>query len=278
MRSDTKDPAASLRHVPPREFVGARKALAERLARSGRTAEARQVARLPRPSPVVWALNHAALAKPRRLSDLIEAVDRLRGAQLGQGDPRAATAGYRAVFDDVVKAAREALQEHGTKVSPAVDRRLRGSLLAAVVDRGLRRDLAAGRLTAEHDEPGFSVLSQGPMPAEMVRDRPVKRSGPSPAAERRAREQAEAAARRAAKVDAQAAQRAAREASRAATALDRTARQKERAAQAAERRVEALRATLREHEARSAALRTAADAARQAHGRAAAAARRSAPQ
>jgi hypothetical protein len=277
VRSDTKDPAASLRHVPPREFVGARKALAERLARSGRTAEARQVAQLPRPSPVVWALNQAALAKPRRLSDLTDAVDRLRRAQLGQGDPRAATAGYRAVFDDVVKAAREALQEHGTKVSPAVDRRLRGSLLAAVVDRGLRRDLAAGRLTAEHDEPGFSVLSQGPIPAEMVRDRPVKRSGPSTAAERRAREQAEAAALRAAKVDAQATQRAAREATRAATVLDRTARQKERAAQAAERRVEALRATLREHEARSAALRTAADEARQAHARAVVA-RRSAPQ
>ena len=274
MRSDTKDPAASLRHVPPREFVGARKALAERLARSGRTAEARQVARLPRPSPVVWALNQAALAKPRRLGDLTGAVDRLRRAQLGQGDPRAATAGYRTVFDDIVKAAREALLEHGTKVSPAVDRRLRGSLLAAVVDRRLRRDLAAGRLTAEHDEPGFSVLSQGPIPAEMVRDRPVKRSGPSPAAERRARQQAEAAARRAAKVDAQAAQRAAR----AATALDRTARQKERAAKAAERRVEALRATLREHEARSVALRTAAGEARQAHARAVAAARRSAPQ
>ncbi len=278
MRRDTKDPAVSLRDVPPREFVAARKALAERLARSGRTAEARQVARLPRPSPVVWALNQAALAKPRRLSDLIDAVDRLRRAQLGQGDPRAATAGYRTVFDEVVKTAREALQEHGTKVSPAVDRRLRGSLLAAVADRGLRRDLAAGRLTAEHDEPGFSVVSQGPIPAEFVRDRPVKRAATPPAADRRARKQAEAAARHAAKVDAQAAQRAAREAARAATALDRSARRKERAAQAAERRVEALRATLREHEARSAALRTAADEARQAHGRAMAAARRSAPQ
>jgi hypothetical protein len=278
VRSDGKDPAACLRRVPPREFVAARKALAERLARSGRSVEAREVARLPRPSPVVWALNQAALAKPRVVSDLVDAVDRLRRAQLGQGDPRAATAGYRTVFEDVVKPAREALQEHGMTVSPSLDRRLRGSLLAAVVDRGLRRELAAGRLTAEHAEPGFSVLSSGPIPAELVRERPAKRSSPKPAAEGRVRKQAEAAARRAAQADARAAQRAAREAARAVAALDRAARRKERAAQAAERRVEALRATLREHEARSAALRTAAAEARRAHGRTADAARRSEPQ
>ena len=290
MARSSKDPAASLRQVPPREFTRARTALAERLAKSGRSAEARQVGRLPRPSPVVWALNQAALGKGRALAGLTESVDRLRRAQLGQGDLRAATAGYRTVFEAVVEAARAALREEGMKASPAVDRRLRSTLLAAVTDRGLRTELAAGRLAAEYAEPGFSVLSQGPIPAEFLRGRPARSpagperaSRPAPpgqdvaapgrarrssAAERRARKQAEAAARREAKVSARAAQRAAREATRAVTALARAARRKEAEARAAEARVDALRATLRDHEARSATLRAAADEARTAHGRA----------
>ena len=290
MARPSTDPAASLRHVPPREFIAARKALAERLSQSGRSGEARQVSRLPRPSPVVWALNQAALGKARMLTDLVNAVDRLRRAQLGQGDPRAATAAYRTVFDAVMEAARGVLREQGMKASPAVERRLRSSLLAAVTDRRLRRDLAAGRLAVESVEPGFSVLSGGPIPAEFLKPsatgRPASRPAPPdrdvanrgrarrPAAERRARKQAEAAARRAARDAA----RASREATRAVTALDRAARRKERAAQAAATRVEALRTTLREREARSAALRTAAAAARADHARAVAAARRSEPQ
>ena len=291
MARSSKDPAASLRHVPPREFIAARKALAERLGRSGRSDEARQVSRLPRPSPVVWALNQAALGKARMLTDLVHAVDRLRRAQLGQGDPRAATAAYRTVFDAVMEAARGVLREQGMKASSAVERRLRSSLLAAVTDRRLRGELAAGRLAVESVDPGFSVLSGGPIPAEFLKPsatgRPVSRPAPPdrdvagrgrarrPAAERRARKQAEAAARRAARDAARAAQRASREATRAVTALDRAARRKERAAQAAAARVEALRTTLREREARSAALHAAAAAARADHARAVAAARRS---
>ena len=182
MARSSKDPAASLRHVPPREFIAARKALAERLGRSGRSDEARQVSRLPRPSPVVWALNQAALGKARMLIDLVHAVDRLRRAQLGQGDPRAATAAYRTVFDAVMEAARGVLREQGMKASPAVERRLRSSLLAAVTDRRLRGELAAGRLAVESVEPGFSVLSGGPIPAEFLKPsatgRPVSRPAP----------------------------------------------------------------------------------------------------
>ncbi len=185
MARSSKDPAASLRHVPPREFTRARTALAERLAQSGRSAEARQVGRLPRPSPVVWALNQAALGKARALTGLTDSVDRLRRAQLGQGDPRAATAGYRTVFEAVVEAARAALREEGMKASPAVDRRLRSTLLAAVTDRGLRTELTAGRLAAEYAEPGFSVLSQGPIPAEFLRGRPAIAGRPGRASGRR---------------------------------------------------------------------------------------------
>jgi len=48
-----RTPAEILRDVPPREFVQARKALAAHLATDGKSTEARQVARLRRPSPAI---------------------------------------------------------------------------------------------------------------------------------------------------------------------------------------------------------------------------------
>ena len=137
-------PTDALRAVPPREFVGARNALAAQLAKRGKAAEARQVARLRRPSPVAWALNRASAARPRELGTLLDAVDRLRRAQLGGGDLRAAMERYRAAFEPLVRGANQALKEAGTGVSAALDRRLRSTLLAAVTDRGLRADLEAG--------------------------------------------------------------------------------------------------------------------------------------
>src|SRR6185436_16419302 len=128
MAKSKRDPADELRSVPPRDFVAARKALAARLTQQGEPAEARRVARLPRPGPAAWALNRAAGARPRELAALAEAVDRLRRAQLGQGDLRAATEAYRTAFEPLVRAAREALKGAGTKASAALDRRLRGAV------------------------------------------------------------------------------------------------------------------------------------------------------
>lgn len=171
-----RTPADALREVPPHEFVQARNALAARLAKSGKTAEARRVARLRRPSPVVWALNHAATSRAHELRALVEAVDRLRRAQLGRGDPRAATEQYRTAFEPLVRGAIQVLRDAAVRVSPALDRRIRSTLLAAATDRGLRADLEAGRLAEEHADPGFAVLSGGPLPAEFLRDRPRSRA------------------------------------------------------------------------------------------------------
>lgn len=266
MARPTRSPGDALRDVPPREFVVARKALAARLAREGKTTEARQVARLRRPSPVVWALNRAAVARPPELRELVDAVDRLRRAQLGQGDLRAATAHYRAAFDPLVRAATDVLKDAGTAVSPAVDRRLRSTLLAAVTDRRLRAELGAGRLSDELADPGFAVLTGAPVPADFLRTRPRKK--PSPPAEpadraretRRSSAREVAAARRLAREQA----RAGREAARRARLLERKAGQAERAATRAERRVDAMRQALRALEQRATALRAAADEARRA--------------
>src|SRR4029434_4995253 len=88
-------------------------ALSARLAREGKPAEARQVARLRRPSPVVWALNRVAIVRPRDIQALVGAVDRLRRAQLGGGDLRSATADYRAGVDALVRAAGVTVKEAG---------------------------------------------------------------------------------------------------------------------------------------------------------------------
>lgn len=276
-----------LRDVSPREFVGARNALAAQLVKQGKAVEARQVRRLRRPSPVVWTLNRTAAARSRELDALADAVDRLRRAQLGQGDLRSATERYRAAFEPIVHAASEVLADAGSLVSPALERRIRGTLLAAVTDRRLRAELAAGRLTDEHAEPGFAVLTAGPIPADFLgpakarpaparptpgRDAEEPQAAPEhrpqakPRAELgRADKRERAKARRQASQEAHDARQAGRKAERDARALERDARRKERAAQVVERQVEAARTMLRDLEQRGVALRTAADKAREAH-------------
>jgi hypothetical protein len=263
-------PADALRAVPPRDFVGARNALAAQLAKDGKAAEARQVAGLRRPSPVAWALNRASAARSRELGALVDAVDRLRRAQLSGGDLRAAMERYRSAFEPLVRGASQALREAGVPVSAALDRRIRSTLLAAVTDRGLRADLEAARLADEHADPGFAVLTGGPVPAGFLLDRPRKKhsAGPaktSPARPAPAGDTGET--RRLAREQVRAAQLAAREeqqATRVAQTLARQADRAERAAQAAERRVAAMRRALAALEQRSGELRAAAEEARKA--------------
>ena len=257
-------PADALRAVPPHGFVQARNALAARLAERGNIAEARRVARLRRPSPVVWALNRAATSRARELRALVEAVDRLRRAQLGLGDSRAATERYRTAFEPLVRAASLALGEAAVRVSAALDRRIRSTLLAAVTDRGLRADLEAGRLAEEHADPGFAVLSGGPVPAEFLRDRPRSRvaTPARPASVPAARASSSAAASR--KLARERA-RAARASARETRVLETQARRAERAAQVAEKRLEAMHRAVQALAHRTTALKAAAATARDAH-------------
>ena len=257
----TRTEADPLRAVSPKDFVQARSALAAKLEKQGKVAEARQVRRLRRPSPVVWALNNVGNARGA-VDELAEAVSQLRRAQLGQGDLQPAMQRYRAAIGPIVRGAAEKLRDAGVRMSPALERRLHDTLLAAAADRRLRADLMAGRLMEERAAAGFDVLTQGPMPAVSRRAPASKASGPAvrepSKAERRRRLQAERTALKTA-------QQAERRARREAKTLDATAKRKERAAEAAEAKVEAMRATLLEAERRAAGLRRAAAEARDAH-------------
>jgi hypothetical protein len=275
-----------LRTVPPREFVHARDALVERLAKAGKTDEARQIRRLRRPSPVVWAVNRVAERHAQDLAALIDAVDRLRRAQLGQGEVRRTTDDYRQAFQRVVNRAGEVLREADTRVTPDLERRIRSTLQAAVADRQLRRDLQAGHLADEHPDPGFAVLTQGPVPAEFLSSPPKSQSRPAESRQRGPQKQASSAqaaperapgtrspsprheqeeqkaeARRQAQ-RARHAHEAGRRAAQTAKTLERDARKQAQRAAAAARRVEATRKALQDQERISARLREQAEEAK----------------
>lgn len=243
------DEGASLRPVPPGDFVRARNSLATKLEKNGRVADARRVRRLRRPSPVVWALNNSA-STPREIDALADAVGDLRRAQLGQREFRPAMERLRAAIAPILRGASGRLRLAGVRMSPALERRLRDTLLASVADRRLRADLAAGRLTGERGAAGFDILTQGPIPAPSLPAGSPKATAP---AERTRQRRAEREARQ-----------AARRAQREARALERVASRKARAAAAAAAKVEALRASLLERERRAADLQRAATAARDA--------------
>ncbi len=240
----------------------ARSALAAKLEKKGKVAEARQVRRLRRPSPVVWALNNAVNGRGA-VDELAEAVGQLRRAQLGQGELQPAMQRYRAAIGPIVRGAAEKLRDAGVRMSPALERRLHDTLLAAVADRRIRADLVAGRLKEERAAAGFDVLAQGPLPA-------MSRRSASPRTSALAvREPSKAERRRQVRAEREARQ-ATRRAEREARELDAAARRKERAAEAAEAKVHAMRTALQEAERRVAALRSAANEARDAHRAAAA--------
>ena len=257
-----KDNAAgALRAVPPRDFVGARNALAAKLEKEGKSAEARRVRRLRRPSPVVWALNNSA-SSAREVGALADAVTELRRAQLGQREFRPAMDRLRAAIAPIMRRTSEKLELARVPISSAVERRLHDTLIASVADRRLRADLLAGRLEEERGAAGFDILANGPMPAAPPHARPRKERRP---AESRRQQKAEQKAERAARAAAERASRAAENrARREASALSRAADRTVRAANAAAAKVEAMRAALLDQERRAADLQTAATAAREA--------------
>jgi len=244
-----KNIIADLRAVAPGDFVSARNALAARLKEEGKVAEARQVRRLRRPSPVVWALNNSASA-PREVGALADAVADLRRAQLGQRDFRPAMDRLRAAIAPLMRSASEKLRLARIPMSPVLERRLRDTLIASVADRGLRADLLAGRLTEERGAAGFDILAKGPIPAVSPRAKARKERRP---AERRRQLKADRESREAAK-----------RAQREVRALNRVAEAKARAADTAAAKVEAMRAALLEQERRTADLQRAATEAREA--------------
>lgn len=167
--------------APLTEFTAARNALAARLRQQGRTAEAEAVTRLRKPTAVVWAVNQLARDDPAGLSAFLDAVKRLKAAQLAKpADLPATTQAQRGALQRLVNSAAPRLRRAGSQASPALVRRLSHTLMGAAADPRLADQLRRGRLTDEQQAPGFEVFG-GQMPAgrsSAALAQPPRRSDP----------------------------------------------------------------------------------------------------
>jgi hypothetical protein len=237
-----RDDLDQLFTVPPAEFVRARNALAARLQEAGRAAEARDVKRFRKPNATVWTINQLARRDPQPLSQFVETVERLKRAQQTGDAVGQAMTEHRAALNDAIARATDVMEKAGLSRSPDALERVSRTLVGAASDRQASGDLVRGRLTHEHEPPGFDVLTGA---------RPKARSS-QPRREKRDR----------------AAQASRAEAARRLRGLERLAVQRQRAADRAAKTADDLRRRLHALERDVADKRAAADAASEAARRA----------
>jgi hypothetical protein len=183
-RTDEVRTAAALFRVPPEQFTVARNHLAAELRRAGKASEATAVAKLPRPTPVVWAINQVAHRDRAVVDRLVAAADQLKRAQLGRGtaDVPTSAKAYQDSVAALVEQSLAHLTEAGRAIPAATRNRLTGTLMAAATDPGLRDELRAGQLTREQLVSGFDVFGDARPPLRVVSASAAPRPGARPAA------------------------------------------------------------------------------------------------
>ena len=167
---DRDDEIDGLYALEPGEFVAARNALTKRIKADGDKERAAEVAKLPKPSIVAWALNRTVRDDPQRVAALIDAVERLTTAQadlMAGGDRealRTATTERRATAGDLVAAAAGLTGRSHTDA-------LRTTLDAALVDPELVERLRTGTLSDTLDAPAGFGFGFDAAPATPTRAR-----------------------------------------------------------------------------------------------------------
>jgi hypothetical protein len=268
----TLDHVAELYAVPPTEFTATRNRLMGELRRAGRTADAKALSRLRKPSPALWAVNRLASTERKDVAAFLEAVDRLRRAQL-RGPATAADAlrAQRVALQALIDRSRALLERSELKPSPAVLRRIGDTLMGASVDREHATALRRGQLTTELPPPGFEAFGGAGVigaPLRLVRTREAPVAAATP--ERRSDSRRPAADERqrrleAERVEREAAERRERE---AAERLEREAAERGRSVSQLERESAEARARLAQIDRRLRDARRAARDAAKAAGRA----------
>lgn len=149
--------------LPLGEFTAARNALAARLKKEGRAAEAERVKTLVKSPASAWAVNQLYWHDPKSFATLLKVGERIRQAQTGKlrnVDLRALLDEKKQLLAALVTRAEAVLAAGGHAVSVDVMRRVTMTLesLAAWGERdGVPK---AGRLTADLDPPGFDTLAE----------------------------------------------------------------------------------------------------------------------
>jgi hypothetical protein len=253
--------------LPLDEFTAARNALAGRLKKAGKTAEAEQVKGLGKPPVSAWAVNQLYWRHRKPFDALMASAEQFRKAQAAQlsgkaGDLRGTLDARREALGELSRLAAAILKESGHTPGPDIMRRVT-TTLEALATYGKHPDAPqGGRLTGDVDPPGFEALAaliphagDGPARRGDPRVLPFRQSsrkttakkpkGETPEATKR-REQAERDAARAAAKSAvhgaeKALRAARREAEQAEAALKKaaaTAREAEKARAEAEKQLE----------------------------------------
>jgi hypothetical protein len=153
------DDADQLYITPPSGFIAARDALVRRLRSAGQETEAAAVQRLRKPTMAIWALNHAARAAPAHVRAFVDALERVKRAQLRQPDDlAAASAAMRMSLARIVADARETVQTTDTAWGPDLLRRVSDTVRGAATEPAQRDRLLKGQLGEELTAPGFDVF------------------------------------------------------------------------------------------------------------------------
>jgi hypothetical protein len=213
--------ADELYGLPLEEFTPRRNALAARLRKEGKRAEADEVKALRKPTAAAWALNQLARQRPEDVKRLLAAGKALRKAHeslMKGGDRDAlhdATAKERALVDELTRDATAVAGEAGTAASTTFDEHIRNTLHAAALDEDTAGELKSGRLLRERAPVGMF----GAGTAAPTRKAPADKGRPEERPGKRDRERAAATARAAEKTARRTHERAVKARERAAQAL-----------------------------------------------------------
>jgi hypothetical protein len=232
--------ADALFALPLAEFTAARNALASRLKKEGRVAEAERVKAMPKPPATAWAVNQLYWRQRKELERLFAIDQKVRAAQTGKpADLRGLLDQRRKILNDLTDRAAAILRDAEHADTQEARRRIAvnlESLAWAHSDAGPQ----AGRLTSDLEPVGFDGLAallggKQLQPAKVLQFR-------SAAQQKKTAEDA-AAARAHAK-------EAAKAAEKVLTAAQRDAARAEAALAKARDRAEAIEAERRELEVR----------------------------
>src|SRR5690348_14871439 len=161
---DAEQAMDELYAAAPEDFVSERKRLASELSGSGLDEEAKQLAKLRKPSVAAWALNQLTRRNRRDVDLLLDAGHRLREAQagmLGGAERDAFEQARRAEHDAVARLTAEAeelLRTRGTASAASLSQ-IDESLRAAAISPEGRELLARGRFTQPLQVHGFDLVA-----------------------------------------------------------------------------------------------------------------------
>ena len=203
--ADVEAAIEQLNAVPLEDFVAERKRLAKDLRSDGNKAGAAEVAKLAKPTPPAWALNHVAREDPDAVARWLEAAEELReasahAAEVGGDALRAAIAAHRTATTELATLVRDRARPGGRALSAPMIDRVRALLQSATVDPELAERLRAGRISEEDEADDLAPAFGTEIPAGGTKRAAPKTAAGGGKAPQRDRE-AEARAKRRAELE-----------------------------------------------------------------------------